>query len=78
MEHEVTDNKQYQLFDSCRPRHTKRRIQFCLARRIETIVSDDETLRDLENDRSLSCNKNIQKKLSKRAYKKPCNLIVRH
>lgn len=39
-----TDGKQYLLFDSWHPRHTKTNIPFCLARRILTIVSDDETI----------------------------------
>ena len=39
-----TDSKQYLLFNSCHPRHTKTSIPFCLARRIKTIVSDDDML----------------------------------
>ena len=39
-----TDSKQYLFFDSYHPRHTKTSIPFCVARRIKTTVSDDETL----------------------------------
>ena len=39
-----TDSKQYLLFNSCHPRHTKTSIPFFLARRIKTIVSDDDML----------------------------------
>ncbi len=39
-----TDSKQYLLFDSCHPRHTKTSIPFSLARRLKTIISDDNIL----------------------------------
>ena len=39
-----TDSRQYLLFYSCHPRHTKVNIPYNLARRIRTIVSDDTTL----------------------------------
>ena len=42
--HKETDSKQYLLFSSCHPCHTKTSIPFCLARTIKTIVSDDITL----------------------------------
>ncbi len=37
-------DKQYLLFKSCHPRHTKTSIPFSLARRLKTIISDDNTL----------------------------------
>lgn len=37
-----TDSHQYLLFNSCHPAHTKRNIPFNMARRICTIVSDEE------------------------------------
>lgn len=48
-----TDTQQYLHFGSCHPRHTKRSIPYNLARRICTIVSDDDTkiqrLEELKN-----------------------------
>ena len=41
-----TDSKQYLLFSSCHPKHTKTNIPFNLSKRICTIVSDKNT-RDL-------------------------------
>ena len=38
-----TDSKQYLLFTSCHPKHTRTNIPFNLARRICTIVSNLET-----------------------------------
>lgn len=40
-----TDSKQYLLFDSCHPRHTKTSIPFSLARRLRVIISEDDTLK---------------------------------
>ena len=37
-----TDSHQYLNFGSCHPHHTKRNIPYCLARRVCTIVSNDE------------------------------------
>ena len=39
-----TDSKQYLLFYSCHPRHTKINIPFNLARRLRTIVSEEQVL----------------------------------
>lgn len=39
-----TDTKQYLLFNSCHPRHTKNNVPYNLARRICTIVSDNDLL----------------------------------
>ena len=39
-----TDSKTYLLFSSCHPNHTKKSICFSLARRIKTLVSNQETL----------------------------------
>ena len=39
-----TDSKQYLLFYSCHPRHTKINIPFNLARRLRTIVSERQVL----------------------------------
>lgn len=41
-----TDSKQYLLFYSCHPRHTKFNIPYNLARRIRTIVSEEKVLED--------------------------------
>ena len=38
-----TDTHNYVPFDSCHPRHTKTNIPYALARRICTIVDQDET-----------------------------------
>ena len=40
-----TDSKQYLLFQSCHPRHTKINIPYNLACRLKTIVSEDNVLR---------------------------------
>ena len=39
-----TDSKQYLLFDSCHPKHTRTSIPFSLARRIRSIVTNEEIL----------------------------------
>ena len=39
-----TDSKQYLLFTSCHPRHTKQSIPYNLARRLRTIISEQNTL----------------------------------
>ena len=39
-----TDSKQYLLFNSCHPKHTKTSIPFSLARRIRSIVTNEATL----------------------------------
>ena len=38
------DSKQYLLFNSCHPRHTKINIPYNLARRLRTIVSEDHVI----------------------------------
>ena len=40
-----TDSKQYLLFQSCHPRHTKINIPYNLARRLKIIVSEENVLR---------------------------------
>ena len=40
-----TDSKQYLLFYSCHPRHTKFNVPYNLARRIRTIVSEEHEYR---------------------------------
>jgi hypothetical protein len=40
----ITDTKQYLLFDSCHPKHTRNNIPYDLARRLCTIISDAEIL----------------------------------
>lgn len=42
--YKTTDSKQYLLYTSCHPKHTRNNIPYSLARRIRTIVSDDKTL----------------------------------
>ena len=39
-----TDSKQFLLFNSCHPKHTKTSIPFSLARRIKNIVTNEATL----------------------------------
>ena len=39
-----TDSKQYLLFYSCHPRHTKINIPYNLARRLRTIISEEKVL----------------------------------
>ena len=39
-----TDSKQYLLFNSCHPRHTKMNIPYNLARRLRTIISEENVL----------------------------------
>lgn len=50
-----TDTHQYLHFNSCHPRHTKRAIPYNLARRICTIVSDEQK----RNQRLEEMKKNI-------------------
>ena len=38
-----TDSKQYLLYTSCHPKHTRNSIPYNLARRLKTIVSDERT-----------------------------------
>ena len=42
--YKITDTKQYLLFDSCHPKHTRNNIPYNLARRLCTIISDTEIL----------------------------------
>ena len=42
-----TDSKQYLLFNSCHPRHTKINIPYNLARRLRTMVSEEQSCRDV-------------------------------
>ena len=39
-----TDSKQYLLFSSCHPRHTEVNIPYNLARRLRTIISEEQVL----------------------------------
>ena len=39
-----TDSKQYFLYTSCHPKHTRNSIPYNLARRLKMIVSEDNTL----------------------------------
>ena len=39
-----TDSKQYLLFNSCHPRHTKINIPYNLTRRLRTIISEEKVL----------------------------------
>ena len=39
-----TDSKQYLLYTSCHPKHTRNSIPYNLARRLKTIVSENEVL----------------------------------
>ena len=39
-----TDSKQYMLYTSCHPKHTRNSIPYNLARRLKTIVSEETTL----------------------------------
>ena len=63
--YKITDTHQYLHFDSCHPRHTKRTIPFNLARRMCTIVSENE-LRKKRLDE-------LQKMLIERKY--PVELV---
>ena len=39
-----TDSKQYLLYTSCHPKHTRNSIPYNLARRLKMIISEDNTL----------------------------------
>ena len=39
-----TDSKQYLLFNSCHPKHTRTSIPYLLARRIRSMVTNEDTL----------------------------------
>ena len=45
-----TDSKQYLLYTSCHPKHTRNSIPYNLARRLKTIVSDEGTLNNRLSD----------------------------
>ena len=60
-----TDSKQYLLYTSCHPKHTRNSIPYNLARRLKTIVSDEDTLNIRLGD--------LKKYLLKRKY--PVKLI---
>ena len=60
-----TDSKQYLLYTSCHPKHTRNSIPYNLARRLKTIVSDEGTLNNRLSD--------LKKYLLKRKY--PLKLI---
>ena len=49
-----TDSKQYLLFNSCHPKHTRTSIPYSLARRIRSIVTNDEILRIRMNELRLA------------------------
>ena len=55
-----TDSKQYLLYKSCHPKHTRNNIPYSLARRLRTIVSDDYTLEIRMEE--------LSKSLKKRGY----------
>ena len=42
--HKPTDLKQYLLYTSCHPEHTRNSIPYNLARRLKKIISEDNTL----------------------------------
>ena len=60
-----TDSKQYFLYTSCHPKHTRNSIPYNLARRLKTIVSENEVLDQRFNE--------LKKYLNKRKY--PSKLI---
>ena len=60
-----TDSKQYLLYTPCHPKHTRNSIPYNLARRLKTIVSDEDTLNIRLGD--------LKKYLLKRKY--PVKLI---
>ena len=49
-----TDSKQYLLFNSCHPKHTRTSIPYSLARRIRSIVTNEEILRIRMNELRLA------------------------
>ena len=57
-----TDSKKYLNFYSCHPKHTKVNISFNLAKRIKTIVSDDNLLQTRIHE--------LKKSLIERGYQK--------
>ena len=42
--YKLTDSKQYLLYASCHPKHTRNNIPYNLARRLKMIISKDSTL----------------------------------
>ena len=60
-----TDSKQYLLYTSCHPKHTRNSIPYNLARRLKTIVSENEVLDQRLNE--------LKQYLNKRKY--PSKLI---
>ena len=49
-----SDSKQYLLFNSCHPKHTRTSIPYSLARRIRSIVTNEEILRIRMNELRLA------------------------
>ena len=49
-----TDSKQYLLFNSCHPKHTRTSILYSLVRRIRSIVTNEDTLQVHLNELKLA------------------------
>ena len=60
-----TDSKQYLLYASGHPKHTRNSIPYNLARRLKTIVSENNKVRDLRlNELKKKTTKACQAKIS--------------
>ena len=72
-----TDSKQYLLFSSCHPKHTRLNIPFSLARRICCIVSKQNTkLQRLEELKSILIKQNYPKTVIDTGIKKALMLPI--
>ena len=70
-----TDSKQYLLYTSCHPKHTRNSIPYNLARRIKTIVSDERTLhKRLEELEEFLIKRKYQLSLTEDAFQKAKSL----
>ena len=70
-----TDSHQYLRFDSCHPRHIKVSIPYCEARRLCTIIDDEDTKkRRLEEMKEFFIARKYPTKLINDSIKKACSI----
>ena len=71
-----TDSKQYLLFYSCHPRHTKTNISYNLARRLRTIISKQQVLeKRMEELKSFLIKQKYCKQIIDFGVEKQCHQI---
>ena len=72
-----TDSKQYLLLNSCHPKHTKTSITFSPARRIRSIITNEETLQKrMDELRIVLINQNTPKNVINKGIEKATNVAL--